>query len=59
MYDSEYVLNVVEQPQQCRISGSGEKDRRPIDPAPIIRLSLLHSNDHIEKYKIRKKKKKE
>ncbi|CEP17861.1 hypothetical protein [Parasitella parasitica] len=31
-------LDIVEQPQQCRMSGYGEKDRRPIDPAPIVRL---------------------
>ncbi|GAN05657.1 hypothetical protein MAM1_0098d05130 [Mucor ambiguus] len=34
-------LDIVEQPQQCRMSGYGEKDRRPIDPAPIVRLVVV------------------
>ncbi|KAI9245190.1 velvet factor-domain-containing protein [Helicostylum pulchrum] len=37
-----YLLAVVEQPQQCRMSGYGEKDRRPIDPAPIVKLVVLN-----------------
>ncbi|KAI8646238.1 velvet factor-domain-containing protein [Parasitella parasitica] len=36
-----YRLDIVEQPQQCRMSGYGEKDRRPIDPAPIVRLAVV------------------
>ncbi|CAO0798093.1 unnamed protein product [Mucor circinelloides] len=36
-----YRLDIVEQPQQCRMSGYGEKDRRPIDPAPIVRLIVV------------------
>lgn len=46
--DSDYILKIVEQPEQCRVSSSGEKDRRPIDPAPIIKL-LIPSNDTIER----------
>ncbi|KAI8984428.1 hypothetical protein BDF20DRAFT_971839, partial [Mycotypha africana] len=37
---SHYRLEVVEQPQQCRVSRYGEKDRRPIDPAPIVKLDI-------------------
>ncbi|OBZ88308.1 hypothetical protein A0J61_03648 [Choanephora cucurbitarum] len=33
-------LEIMEQPEQCRISNYGDKDRRPIDPAPIVRLRL-------------------
>lgn len=46
---SAYLLVVVEQPQQCRMSGYGEKDRRPIDPAPIVKLIVLnYDQDNIE-----------
>lgn len=45
---------VVEQPQQCRMSGYGEKDKRPIDPAPIIKLIILNCDqDNIEEYEAR------
>ncbi|KAI8096438.1 velvet factor-domain-containing protein [Halteromyces radiatus] len=40
-----YQLIIMEQPQQCRMSGFGEKDRRPIDPAPIIQLMIYDEND--------------
>ncbi|CAO3621777.1 unnamed protein product [Mucor fragilis] len=36
-----YTLDIMEQPQQCRMSGYGEKDRRPVDPAPIVRLVVV------------------
>jgi hypothetical protein len=45
-YRSKYILKIEEQPIQCRISGFGEKDRRPIDPAPILRLMILDENDN-------------
>ncbi|CAO3666776.1 unnamed protein product [Rhizopus stolonifer] len=43
-YANIYLLQIQEQPQQCRISGDIIKDRRPIDPAPIIKLSIFDSN---------------
>lgn len=39
-----YLLQIVEQPEQCRMSGDSVKDRRPIDPAPIIKLSIFNSD---------------
>ncbi|KAH8923174.1 hypothetical protein BT69DRAFT_179790 [Atractiella rhizophila] len=39
-----YNLDVQQQPKQSRMCGSGDKaDRRPIDPPPIIRLSISHN----------------
>ncbi|KAI7906469.1 velvet factor-domain-containing protein [Cokeromyces recurvatus] len=41
-----YILQVVEQPYQCRMSGVGDdKDRRPIDPAPIVKLTVVDKED--------------
>lgn len=37
-----YLLEIVEQPQQCRMSGLADKDRRPIDPAPIVKLVTIN-----------------
>ncbi|KAI8876352.1 hypothetical protein K501DRAFT_338147 [Backusella circina FSU 941] len=45
-YLNKYIIIIEEQPLQCRISGFGEKDRRPIDPAPILRLMILDENDN-------------
>jgi len=33
-----YMLQVVQQPQRARMSGFGDKDRRPITPPPCVRL---------------------
>ncbi|KAI9025173.1 velvet factor-domain-containing protein [Phycomyces nitens] len=43
-----YYLDIVEQPQQCRMCGFGEKDRRPIDPAPVIHLIVRNQAGFID-----------
>lgn len=43
-----YELIIREQPQQCRMSGFGEKDRRPIDPAPIVQLTVYEDDQPID-----------
>ncbi|KAI8342155.1 velvet factor [Chlamydoabsidia padenii] len=43
-----YELVIREQPQQCRMSGFGEKDRRPIDPAPIVQLIIYEDDQPID-----------
>ncbi|KAI8890474.1 hypothetical protein K501DRAFT_236797 [Backusella circina FSU 941] len=48
-YINSYILIVEEQPKQCRVSGSCDKDRRPIDPAPILKLIVLDEVDNILK----------
>lgn len=35
---STYELVVCQQPLHARMCGFGEKDRRPIDPPPIVQL---------------------
>ncbi|CAO3590308.1 unnamed protein product [Absidia cylindrospora] len=47
-FNRRYELVIREQPQQCRMSGFGEKDRRPIDPAPIVQLLIFDDNKPID-----------
>ncbi|KAI9020903.1 velvet factor [Phycomyces nitens] len=37
----EHYLSVIQEPIRARSCGFGEKDRRPIDPPPILRLEIL------------------
>ncbi|RKP24568.1 velvet factor, partial [Syncephalis pseudoplumigaleata] len=41
-----YVLTVVQQPQRARMCGFGEKDRRPVDPPPVVQLSVLDERNN-------------
>ncbi|KAJ1560791.1 hypothetical protein HK096_007189, partial [Nowakowskiella sp. JEL0078] len=43
------TLDVVQPPVQARMCGFGEKDRRPIDPPPVVKLTVrdsLGNHDH-------------
>src|SRR6185312_7204481 len=35
-----YRLEVAQQPVRARMCGFGEKDRRPVDPPPVVRLIM-------------------
>lgn len=37
-FNRAYELVVCQQPLHARMCGFGEKDRRPIDPPPIVQL---------------------
>ncbi|KAK4515857.1 uncharacterized protein ATC70_010815 [Mucor velutinosus] len=39
-----YNLEIVQQPERARMCGFGDKDRRPISPPPILKLSVLTKN---------------
>nr|CAG8616859.1 4406_t:CDS:2 [Entrophospora candida] len=43
-----YSLLVCQQPLRARMCGFGEKDRRPIDPPPIVQLLITDSNGHTD-----------
>ncbi|KAI7847219.1 velvet factor-domain-containing protein [Circinella umbellata] len=44
-----FTLTVVEQPKSCRVTGfSNSSDRRPIDPTPIVYLSVTDNNQQID-----------
>ncbi|KAJ1933849.1 hypothetical protein EC988_008987, partial [Linderina pennispora] len=36
----QYSLTVIQQPKRARAMGVGERDRRPIDPCPIVQLEI-------------------
>ncbi|KAH9824226.1 velvet factor-domain-containing protein [Melampsora americana] len=42
-----FRAEVVQQPERCRMSGFGEKDRRPIDPPPVVKLDVVDSRGGI------------
>ncbi|KAI1315742.1 hypothetical protein EDD11_000392 [Mortierella claussenii] len=37
---SNYVLSIRQQPLQAKVCGAKERDRRPIDPPPIVQIKL-------------------
>ncbi|CAO0795370.1 unnamed protein product [Mucor circinelloides] len=39
-----YNLEIVQQPERARMCGFGDKDRRPISPPPILKLSVFTKN---------------
>ncbi|KAJ1661123.1 hypothetical protein IWQ61_000059 [Dispira simplex] len=41
-----YELTVVQNPVRARMCGFGEKDRRPLDPPPVVRLDLYDEHNH-------------
>ncbi|KAI8866994.1 hypothetical protein GQ42DRAFT_110201, partial [Ramicandelaber brevisporus] len=43
-----YKLTIVQQPNRARMCGFGEKDRRPIDPPPVIQLKIVNGKDGTE-----------
>ncbi|KAG0198217.1 hypothetical protein BGX28_008330 [Mortierella sp. GBA30] len=46
-----YVLSIRQQPQQAKVCGAKERDRRPIDPPPIVQIKLAHpSSDRNSDY---------
>ncbi|KAI9301518.1 velvet factor [Cunninghamella echinulata] len=46
-YFRTYELVVCQQPLHARMCGFGEKDRRPIDPPPIVQLIVRHRNNEL------------
>ncbi|CAG8447887.1 3061_t:CDS:2 [Ambispora gerdemannii] len=39
-----YKLSVPQQPLRARMCGFGEKDRRPLDPPPVVQLSMTNND---------------
>ncbi|KAF9293437.1 hypothetical protein BGZ88_005365 [Linnemannia elongata] len=42
------TIKIVQQPLHARMCGFGEKDRRPIDPPPIVQLIIMDEPDYNE-----------
>jgi hypothetical protein len=48
---SAYQLTIRQQPERAKVTGQGkEKDRKPIDPPPIIQLKIRDPNDPAQNY---------
>ncbi|KAL9553612.1 hypothetical protein MBANPS3_003207 [Mucor bainieri] len=45
--NGDYKLEIVQQPSRARMCGFGDKDRRPISPPPILKLTVLTKNGDI------------
>ncbi|KAG0054406.1 hypothetical protein BGZ83_011306 [Gryganskiella cystojenkinii] len=46
-----YVLSIRQQPQKAKVCGVKERDRRPIDPPPIVQIKLAEpSSDRNKDY---------
>lgn len=43
-----YELVVCQQPLHARMCGFGEKDRRPIDPPPIVKLIVQQEQGPVD-----------
>ncbi|KAF9310474.1 hypothetical protein BG003_008522 [Podila horticola] len=41
---SKYVLSIRQQPEKAKVCGVKERDRRPIDPPPIVQIKLADSS---------------
>ncbi|EIM24234.1 hypothetical protein WALSEDRAFT_62056 [Wallemia mellicola CBS 633.66] len=41
---SRYSLDIVQQPIRSRLCGFGEKDRRPIDPPPVVKARAYETH---------------
>ncbi|KAL9548926.1 hypothetical protein MBANPS3_005455 [Mucor bainieri] len=39
-----FILKIRQQPVQTRLSTNNERDRRPLDPPPIVQIELDNSN---------------
>ncbi|KAG0302857.1 hypothetical protein BGZ98_007178 [Dissophora globulifera] len=48
--DSPAKIKIVQQPLHARMCGFGEKDRRPIDPPPIVQL-IVEDDPHYNEFK--------
>ncbi|OZJ05943.1 hypothetical protein BZG36_01263, partial [Bifiguratus adelaidae] len=47
--DRRFILCVRQQPVQARLSSNNERDRRPVDPVPIIQITFDSAVDNGEK----------
>ncbi|KAF9376100.1 hypothetical protein CPC16_000366, partial [Podila verticillata] len=41
---SKYVLSIRQQPEKAKVCGVKERDRRPIDPPPIVQIKLADAS---------------
>jgi hypothetical protein len=47
---SDFELTVRQQPEQARVAGGKEKERKPVDPPPIIQLKVREENTYLAQH---------
>ncbi|MCJ1317587.1 hypothetical protein MMC15_002912 [Xylographa vitiligo] len=45
-----FTIKIRQGPERARVTGSKEKDRKPVDPPPIIQLIVRDDNDPAQNY---------
>ncbi|EFX01338.1 developmental regulator [Grosmannia clavigera kw1407] len=46
----DYMLEIRQQPQHARVALGKDKDRKPIDPPPILQLRVSHKKDPMQHF---------
>ncbi|KAI9851380.1 MAG: hypothetical protein M1838_003843 [Thelocarpon superellum] len=46
----DYELRIRQGPERARVAGAKEKDRKPVDPPPIIQLRIKNDTDPAQNY---------
>ncbi|KAI9789247.1 MAG: Spore development regulator ryp2 [Peltula sp. TS41687] len=46
----DYELRIRQGPERARVAGVKEKDRKPVDPPPIIQLRIKDASDPAQNY---------
>ncbi|KAA8911024.1 velvet factor-domain-containing protein, partial [Sphaerosporella brunnea] len=49
-YSEDYELLIRQGPERARVAGVKEKDRKPVDPPPIIQLKIRDDTDPAQNY---------
>lgn len=47
-FDLTPIIVIVQHPDRVRSAGFGQKDRRPVDPPPILQLTKQGDNNTLE-----------
>ncbi|CRG84753.1 hypothetical protein PISL3812_01956 [Talaromyces islandicus] len=47
---SDFELTVRQQPKQARVAGGKEKERKPVDPPPIVQLKVREENSYLAQH---------
>ncbi|PUU77611.1 velvet factor-domain-containing protein, partial [Tuber borchii] len=50
IHSEDYELHIRQGPERARIAGVKEKDRKPVDPPPIIQLKIRDDTDPAQNY---------
>jgi hypothetical protein len=49
---SDFELTIRQQPERARVAGGKEKERKPVDPPPIVQLRVREEGTYLAQYVI-------